>query len=320
MSYNIPEHSESSKIIHINSVDATTIRQTDHTTDFEFQFDDVILCPENQEFLVSCVGLACPYTFYNIRENVNDRLPLNVGGAINIGILEPGNYNTTSFANAVKSKLEASANTIGVTIVFTIQYDKVKMKYKIFTNSIQNCSIDFTQTTLSPHIELGLVKGVKQDISENLNNAFMPNVVDINGSIHGLYLRTDLTSSNVLESNTKALSTILARIPIRVNFGGVIFYDSVEGQSHKVKLDKREVKNIHIRLTDERNRLINLNGNNFTCSIQFDFIYKKQKIPELTKFTRRKVENFIESQNNKSKENKEKRGRPRKPGRPKNKN
>tara|TARA_R100000773_G_C4221286_1_gene120368 strand:+ start:5281 stop:6261 length:981 start_codon:yes stop_codon:yes gene_type:complete len=318
MSYNIPENSENSKVIHINSVDATSIRQTGFTTDFEFNLQDTITCPENQEFLVSCVGLTCPYTFYNIRENINDRIPLNIGGSINTGIIPAGNYSTTTFASTLKTILEASASAIGVSTTFTIKYDKTKMKYKVFTNNIQNVSFDLTQSTLTPHIELGIEAGVNQPIQENDNvNAFFPNVVDINGSIHGLYLRTNLTSNGVIESNTKTLSTILARIPIRVNFGGVIFYDSLEGHTHKVKLDVRSVNNIHIRLTDERNRLINLNGNNFTCSIQFDYIYKKSKIPELTKFTRRKVEQFIESNKISKPEKEEKRGRPRKPGRPK---
>ena len=318
MSYNIPHNSENSKVIHINSLDATTTRQTGFTTDFEFQFSDIIKCPENQEMLISCVGLSCPYTFYNIRENINDKLPLNVGGLINLGTIPPGNYSTTTLASTIKSVLEGTALILGVATTFTIKYDKTKMKYKIFTNNIQNVSIDLTQSTTTPHIELGLEPGVNQSIQENDNvNAFLPNVVDINGSIHGLYLRTNLTSNGVLESNSKSLSTILARIPIRVNFGGIIFYDSFEGQTHKTKLDIREISNIHIRLTDERNRLINLNGNHFTCSIQFDFIYKVKKIPELTQLTRRKVEMFLQNNNIKEKDKEEKRGRPRKPGRPK---
>lgn len=316
MSYNLPHNSENTKLVHINSADATNIRQSGFTTDFEFQLEEGVKCPENQEILVSCVGLTCPYTFYNIRESINDKIPLNIGGAINIGTLPPGNYSTTTLASTLKSILEASALSIGVATTFTIRYDKTKMKYKVFTNSIQNVSIDFTQSTTTPHIELGLEPGVNQAIQENDNdNAFFPNVVDINGSIHGLYIRTDLTSNSIYESQTKSLSTILARIPIRVNFGGIIFYDSIEGNTHKTKLDVREIKNIHIRLTDERNRLINLNGNHFNVSIQFDFIYKSPKIPELTQITRRKVENFINK--NKEEKSKEKRGRPRKPGRPK---
>ena len=288
MSYNIPNNSENSKIIHINSVDATNIRQTNFTTDFEFEFDDSIICPENQEMLISCNGLSCPYTFYNIRDNVNNKLPVRYSGQLITLSLTPGNYNTTTFALEVKNKFDTAMGPVTINIV----YNKSRMKYQIFS-ATAGVDFDTSQSTLTPHIELGILPNTNLTLQTAQNEAsFTQNVLDINGSIHGLYFRTDLTSNSILESNTKALSTILARVPIRVNFGGVIFYDSIEGNTHKTKLDKREIKNIHIRLTDERNRLINLNGNNFTCSIQIDFIYKQSKIPELTKISRRKVENF----------------------------
>ena len=88
-----------------------------------------------------------------------------------------------------------------------------------------------------------------------------------------LYLRTNLTSNGILESNTKSLSTILARIPIRVNFGGVIFYDSFEGHIHKTKLDMREIKNIHIRLTDENGRIIDMNNSDFSFCLNLRLLY-----------------------------------------------
>ena len=90
---------------------------------------------------------------------------------------------------------------------------------------------------------------------------------------------------------------------------------------------------VSIRLTDERNRLLDLNGLHFQIAIQFDFDYKMNVIPPITKIERRgymvdnsegqKSSQLIKQaqqqklMNELNLKKKEKRGRPRKVGRPK---
>tara|TARA_Y100001937_G_C7126852_1_gene335334 strand:- start:1609 stop:2676 length:1068 start_codon:yes stop_codon:yes gene_type:complete len=97
--------------------------------------------------------------------------------------------------------------------------------------------------------------------------------VDVNSSIRSLYVRTNLTTNSVLDSAVGGgFSSILARIPIDVNSGGVITISPSDGSVHKLLLKVREITTMGVRLTDQRNRLIDLNGLNWDISIQFDFI------------------------------------------------
>jgi len=80
-------------------------------------------------------------------------------------------------------------------------------------------------------------------------------------------------------SVTKGISTILGRIPITKNYGGVLFWDPSNGSQHKIQIQTNYIHTITIRMTDSRNRLIDLNGLNFEVAIQFDFVYNKVHTP-----------------------------------------
>jgi hypothetical protein len=104
---------------------------------------------------------------------------------------------------------------------------------------------------------------------------YSQNVIDINGSIHGVYIRSNLVSKGTLDSQNGTLSNILARLPINVQSGGIIFGDH---NHHKSIVDLKYINTITIRLTDERNRLLDLNGLHFQVAIQIDFLYGKKPI------------------------------------------
>ena len=106
-------------------------------------------------------------------------------------------------------------------------------------------------------------------------------VVDMNAAIRSLYIRTSLTTSSVLDSAVGGgYSSILARVPIEVDSGGVISISPSDGAVHKLIIKVREITIIGVRLTDQRNRLIDLNGLDWDLSLQFDFIENPEiKIP-----------------------------------------
>ena len=106
------------------------------------------------------------------------------------------------------------------------------------------------------------------------------NVVDISGSIHGVYVRTNLVSDGTLDTQSGTFSNILSRIPIEVNAGGIIFA-TPNNATHRSVVDLRSIDILTIRLTDERNRILDLNGLHFQVAIAIDFLYskKKQSVP-----------------------------------------
>lgn len=129
-----------------------------------------------------------------------------------------------------------------------------------------------------------LFTGANQDSywdgEDGTNNRF--SVIDVLSSIRSLYIRTNLTTSSVLDSSVGGgFSSILARVPIEVGSGGIITISPSDGSIHKLLLKIREISVISVRLTDQKNRVIDLNGLDWDLSLQFDFIEKIElKVPK----------------------------------------
>ena len=111
-------------------------------------------------------------------------------------------------------------------------------------------------------------------------------VIDMNDEIHGLYLRTSLTTDGTLNSETGTFSNILSRISVNTNPGGVIFH-TPNNSSHKLQISLPVIKFIGVKLTDDKNRLLDLNGLNFQISFQIDFVPRLESLTGMSKAERR---------------------------------
>ena len=361
-----------SKILYIDSRDASQYLATDIDTGYDltsyFKYDliEKIEVPSNQVIFVSLNSTTIPYSFYNIRSDVNDRIDVKIEeehssgayqGASTKGITIPaGNYSSITLGNFLSTELSSTAFNVGNvgtdhSFTTTADYDSDTQKY-VFTFTPTGSSagktlrIQFLFSTgpasgTHANIELGFLNDSDFEYTSNTGSFASTitsfnsiNVVDINGSIHGVYIRTNLTSNSTLDSQNGTFSNILARIPIKVQSGGVIFREP-NNSVHKALTQHKNLSQISIRLTDERNRLLDLNGLHFQLAIQFDFDYLENVIPPETAMERRdkqqQREYSVDTQSGEqskqialqkimAQENlkvKNKGGRPRKVGRPK---
>ena len=97
--------------------------------------------------------------------------------------------------------------------------------------------------------------------------------VDMNYHTSNLYLHTSITQHSVLDSRIGCrYSNILARIPVSVQSGEEVIVTPSDGSVHKLILKVREITQIRIRLTDLNDKVIDLNGLDWTMSLEFDFI------------------------------------------------
>ena len=101
---------------------------------------------------------------------------------------------------------------------------------------------------------------------------------DLNGSVHAIYVRTNLATKSVMESQTGGVSDILAKIDINTDPGGVITLDPQQ-VSHEALIHTAGVKHIEVRITDERNRLLDLNGLHSQIGLRFRFVTTKPSDP-----------------------------------------
>lgn len=320
MSYQLETNTDSSKIIHLNTKDADLFLSTGITTYCSFNLDTPIIIDKEHSALISLNSAIIPYSMYNIRTGVNDRLIFRlIGTAEYFQVLIPsGNYTITTLATTLKGLIEAVSETNGT---YTISFNRTTMKYT-FSSSVKEILFDFTDNPNSCHIELGFKENEITPVGGIGNGVDVlqsTNVPDVNGSVHSIFIRTNLTSKSSIDSQTKSFSTILGKIPIDTNFGGVLFFNPRDN-TQKILLDTHIINIITIRITDENNRLFDLNGLNCNLSIMIDIVNKTDK---LVKENRRTQEIFIDNNNNlellKKTEKNKNLGRPRKVGRPKNK-
>jgi hypothetical protein len=359
MSYSLEGHNEyPSRIIYLDSRDADTYLATNSSGDnmssyFQYVLQEQILIPDEMNCLISLNGATIPYSFYNIRQGVNDKIDFEIveNGTLNTGsatlTIPAGNYSAISLGNYLEDKMPDqifSGTTYDFTFTCDYQPDSQKFLLGIAgagADALKDLVITLKFDTGSnsethARIELGFkARDVIITPTTQEEDRLSDNVIDINGSIHGVYIRTNLVSSGTLDSQNGTFSNILARIPIKVQSGGIIFSEA-SNNTHKSLVDLNVIGTLTIRLTDERNRILDLNGLHFQLGIQIDFIRKIQPIQLETKESRRIVEEYgirsdtssgrliqqnqlLQQQSDELRRYKERNkvGRPRKVGRPK---
>ena len=103
-----------------------------------------------------------------------------------------------------------------------------------------------------------------------------PNVGDLTASVRSLFLRTNLSTNSVLDSHIGGgFSNILARIPINTVSGGTIKVEPMNGAIHKLLIKSKTITNVSLRLTNQENKDIDLNGLNFDVSLMMNFIHQR---------------------------------------------
>jgi hypothetical protein len=327
MSYILDTSTPASKVINIDSRFAHVFNRRDEdgnqlTSDFLFQMKESVLCPEHLSMICFLQSATIPYSFYNIRHKVNNELILDFvdavagrGGTYKL-VIPAGSYNAITFANYFTDTLNATDNEIAspwapglfrlykkesgvfqamttnpfINYVVNMSLDLVRLRFKIYTttqDSTLSCKWNDVETTVNDLF--GFRDNAPQLIpysTNGLTNLASDKVIDMNDEIHGLYLRTSLTSNGTLNAQTGVFSDILARIPITCNPGGIIFH-TPNNSTHKLQITSPVIKYILVRLTDDHNRLLDLNGMHFQISVQIDFVPRIPNLVGLTKTQRR---------------------------------
>jgi hypothetical protein len=312
---------QQSKVLFIDSKDATA--QHDGTTHFTYVFRDTILVKKNEGVLVSLLQASIPYSFYNVREGINDKIDIIVSDFNNNTLyetvipLDAGNYTAISLSTTFKQLIEQYMGTVtvGLPSVISIVYDRDKQKFQFSIAPTTNDNLGRMVIINLSHgqnqgthfdIELGFDSETADNsvyfacdpdnilqtagtvelnrIGENITASnHIPttkpylqstNIADLNGSVHSLYLRTNLPVVSSMDSLTGGTSQIVAKLPIDTSPGGIIFHEPRDSL-HKSLIQTQSIKHITLRLTDDRNKLISLNGLHFSVALMFEFVSLK---------------------------------------------
>jgi len=272
MSYVLSANTPPPIIIHLDSRFATQYLETDSngrakTTNFIYVMKEPLLVPEHMNLLVSLHTATIPYSFYNVRDGVNDKIYYNMGGSDYVLTLTAGNYSATGLASTLKTDIENNGGTV------TISYSRETLKYTFNITGVANFDFTFNGRTDGANELLGIY-----DIDKNIpigTNTSSDKAIDLNDSIHGLYIRQNIATKGTLDNEEGTFSNILARLPITTNAGGIIFF-TPSSQDHETMVSVPVIQTIGIKLTDDRNRAIDLNGLHWQMSLKISYIHKER--------------------------------------------
>lgn len=275
MPYSLTTDSTTSKILHIRSEDADDYVDQELTTGFSITFNEVIRCEDDELMLISLNTAEIPYSFYNI-DYKNKYLniiesQIDDTNIFNIQIIIPeSNYNAYEFCTVLQSLLNSNSQH---NIIYTITYDKKTNKFTYLINK-NNHKVIFNFSNDSPYLQLGFNKNSSITLVHN-TSLLCTNSIQM-FDIHALYIRTNFITNN-LNSTTKGYTNILQKIPITTGPNSIIYHLPIN--SHDNLIDIKTFNNINIRLTDEQDRLIDLQGLHFEISILCKFIKNIKYIP-----------------------------------------
>ena len=236
--------------IHLNSKYADKY-VNGSVSDCEFNLP-MIEIPAQHYIYISVQNATIPYTWYNI-DSTNNTLIYHVEGAYYALQITQGNYNANQLASFLAKNMSGT---------FTVSYDIITNKFT-FTNP-NNFVINSTSTCLGilgfPPDELystSILKSLKSYTMVNLLNK------------SAVYIQSNLLTGNI-NNNSKAEGTILTSIPINCPPYSLITYNNFNG--FKSNLYSNNISFINIKIVDENNTLMNLNGCYWNITLQLDIV------------------------------------------------
>jgi hypothetical protein len=222
---------------------------SNNNADTEFYLP-LIEIPSQYHLHINVVHASIPFTFYNINSS-NNVLNYSIEGTNYSFIIAQGNYNVVNLKDYLMSNLPG----------FIITYSPITNKYT-FTQDYYGFSFLNTSTCLN------ILGFSQQTITSNGTSLTSTQSVNLN-PIRCVCICSDLPSSNI-SLNSKNKNNILCSIPITTQPNSIITY--LNHNNFKINTYANVLSSIRIQLMDQDGNLLNLNGTNWSMTIQFDVI------------------------------------------------
>jgi hypothetical protein len=240
-------------------------------------FDIIVSVPPTNEYdTVSLISAHIPKTFYTVGIN-NEFRVLENGTKIDL-TLPSGNYNNKSFAKVLKKILDKnSVNNFKYFITFPdllTETQTEKFTFTILNNpGLLDVSFVFFDDIKSAHHLFGF--------EDNTDNPFSGNSLVSSNAIMMQLTKYIQIKSNICNNygSQDPDNEVLIRINCHnVRDGASIDYHPVALNTSAKLLTNNKSNRFTFSLFDDHNRLINLNGLNWSCRI---ILYKKSQVNEI---------------------------------------
>lgn len=245
--------------IHLSSKDATSYNNN-LTSDCNFNLP-LIEVPSQHYLYMSVIHAVIPYSFYQINSSNNNLYySIIISGVQTIQpslTITPGNYNVRQLASFLNSNLPN----------FTVTYNSITNAF-LFNNTTNNFIFSSTSTCLKL---LGFISNTLYLTSYGVS----PNYQLISYQSIDLMpykcicILSNFPSGGINLSNKSAMSVLIS-LPIKSSPYSIITYDG--DTSNQQCLYTNSLSSLQIKITDQNNSPINLNGIDWAITLQLNVI------------------------------------------------
>ena len=257
-------------ILHIRSKETAEIDNLN--TNFSVTLKNAIAVNENEIVHVTLTSLELPYSFYNISSALNNNVLVyenSIGVKTTLTLLSQ-DYSITQLVNYL------NADT-GFSAVFTTSYNKQRMKITFINKDIEARFIYFSDSNINKLIGWEDTQ-IDIDVPVDLVGIESSGVINM-ASVHSLFIRSNLSTGNI-QSSRNGNSTILQKVSVDRNSGGIIYFNQNDQQQVSV-LNPQVISTIEIRITDQNDNTIDLNNVNYEMSFLFEIFEAPKQIPNV---------------------------------------
>jgi hypothetical protein len=248
----------SSTVLHIRSKDAQQLTDG-YNTNFQVQLTQAIICQPDQETHLNIMSAEIPYSFYNISDSLeNNELVINDAGSSFTITVPNGSYDIDELVDAINSNSDFSSR-------FTLAFDEITLKVT-FTALKNNLNIFWTQSNINR--ELGFRTDRPNDENLGTNDTVVSTGVVNMASVHSIFVKSNIGQGNVI-STRAGNSTTLQKISVDTNSTGIIYMDSRDFRQRTISTAP-VIDHLVIRITDQNDRLLQLND----CTFELSFLFE----------------------------------------------
>ena len=257
-------------ILHIRSKETAEIDNLN--TNFSVTLKNAIAVNENEIVHVTLTSLELPYSFYNISSALNNNVLVyenSIGVKTTLTLLSQ-DYSI----NQLVTYLNADT---GFSAVFTTSYNKQRMKITFINKDIEARFIYFSDSNINKLIGWEDTQ-IDIDVPVDLVGIESSGVINM-ASVHSLFIRSNLSTGNI-QSSRNGNSTILQKVSVDRNSGGIIYFNQNDQQQISI-LNPQVISTIEIRITDQNDNTIDLNNVNYEMSFLFEIFEAPKTIPNV---------------------------------------
>jgi hypothetical protein len=258
--------SKRSTILHLRSKDAEHITPG-FNTNFSVLLKDAVLCNEDEEIAVTIASAEIPYSFYCISQHLGNNV---------------FHYNDTGTLTIVDSnpsidELVSDLNVDG-SCPFTFTFNSKTSKLTISNPTASNHVINWSQM---PEFKKVIGFSNEQDATLNASSSITGDGMCNLATIHAFMVHSNLSQGNVISTRAGNSST-LQKISIDGNPTEIIYLNLNDFRT-VVRSYQPVIQEMTIQITDQNNKLIQLNNVNYEMTFIFEVF------PRFTNDSRRNI-------------------------------